>query len=62
AIMPFFSSVTAKAVLFPSDQKQIVKVRSGLKVNIYGCGLTITKRNYQFARVLVFRQNMLVPW
>ena len=31
AIMPFFSSVTAKAVLFPSDQKQIVGVGVGLK-------------------------------
>jgi len=36
AIMPFFSSVTAKAGLFPSDQKQIVKVRSDLEMNISG--------------------------
>ncbi len=39
AIMPFFSSVTAKAMLFPSEQKQIVKVRSGLEVNMARCGL-----------------------
>ncbi len=58
AIEPFFSSVTAKAMLFPSEQKQIVKVRSGLEVNMARCGL---KSNCQFVRVLLFRQKVLFP-
>jgi len=42
--MPFFFSATAKAMFFPSDQKQIVKVRSGLEVNVSGWNSTVTKR------------------